>query len=220
MNKVAVVCGAGGFIGGHMAKRLKDEGYWVRGVDLVLNEFMDMENICDEFILGDLRNIDVVKTILTSPTEDAIDVVYQFAADMGGAGYIFTGDNDADIMHNSGQINLHIASEAVKRNVKKVFYSSSACMYPEYNQMDPDNPKCSEDWLKMALLLMCGVMALELDRFCILTSVLRLLDVLLIQILRDQSILVPKRWLLFKISHKWLLIFQKKTCRSIISMDH
>ena len=145
MNKIAIVCGAGGFIGGHMAKRLKDEGYWVRGVDLVLNDFMDMKNVCDEFIIGDLRNIDVVKSVLTSPTEEPIDVVYQFAADMGGAGYIFTGDNDADIMHNSGQINLHIASEAVKRKVKKVFYSSSACMYPEYNQMDPDNPKCSED---------------------------------------------------------------------------
>ena len=150
--KTALVCGAGGFIGGHMAKRLKDEGYWVRGVDLKHNEFMDMEEICDEFFIGDLRDIDVVQRMVFGPAQTSendeagsLDVIYQFAADMGGAGFIFTGDNDADIMHNSAQINLNIAHEAMKKKVKKVFYSSSACMYPEYNQMDPDNPKCSED---------------------------------------------------------------------------
>ena len=150
--KTALVCGAGGFIGGHMAKRLKEEGYWVRGVDLVPNEFMNMEEVCDEFIIGDLRDTALVSRVVFGPNqtsegdkENSLDVIYQFAADMGGAGFIFTGDNDADIMHNSAQINLNIAHEAMKKSVKKVFYSSSACMYPEYNQMDPDNPKCSED---------------------------------------------------------------------------
>lgn len=150
--KTALVCGAGGFIGGHMAKRLKEEGYWVRGVDLVPNEFMDMEEICDEFVIGDLRDTALVSRMVFGPNqtaeddkENSLDVIYQFAADMGGAGFIFTGDNDADIMHNSAQINLNIAHEAMKKSVKKVFYSSSACMYPEYNQMDPSNPKCSED---------------------------------------------------------------------------
>lgn len=150
--KTALVCGAGGFIGGHMAKRLKEEGYWVRGVDLVPNEFMNMEEVCDEFIIGDLRDTALVSRVVFGPNqtseedkEGSLDVIYQFAADMGGAGFIFTGDNDADIMHNSAQINLNIAHEAMKKSVKKVFYSSSACMYPEYNQMDPDNPKCSED---------------------------------------------------------------------------
>jgi len=150
--KTALVCGAGGFIGGHMAKRLKEEGYWVRGVDLVPNEFMNMEEVCDEFIVGDLRDTALVSRVVFGPNQTSetdkqgsLDVIYQFAADMGGAGFIFTGDNDADIMHNSAQINLNIAHEAMKKNVKKVFYSSSACMYPEYNQMDPDNPKCSED---------------------------------------------------------------------------
>ena len=152
MTKRALVCGAGGFIGGHMAKRLKDEGWWVRGVDLKPNEFMNMEEICDEFHIGDLRNPGFTSVMVFAPTQtsekdsdNAFDVIYQFAADMGGAGFIFTGENDADIMHNSAQINLNVAHEAVKKNVKKVFYSSSACMYPEYNQMDPDNPKCSED---------------------------------------------------------------------------
>jgi len=152
MTKRALVCGAGGFIGGHMAKRLKDEGWWVRGVDLKPNEFMNMEEVCDEFFVGDLRDPLFTSVMVFAPTqtsekdaENAFDVIYQFAADMGGAGFIFTGENDADIMHNSAQINLNIAHEATKKSVKKVFYSSSACMYPEYNQMDPDNPKCSED---------------------------------------------------------------------------
>ena len=152
MKKTALVCGAGGFIGGHMAKRLKEEGFWVRGVDLKHNEFMNMGDVCDEFFIGDLRDPSLVSRLMFAPKQisekdkqNSFDVVYQFAADMGGAGFIFTGENDADIMHNSAQINLNIAYEAVKKNVKRVFYSSSACMYPEYNQMDPDNPKCSED---------------------------------------------------------------------------
>ena len=150
--KTALVCGAGGFIGGHMAKRLKEEGYWVRGVDLVPNEFMNMEEVCDEFFIGDLRDTALVSRMVFGPNqtaesdkENSLDVVYQFAADMGGAGFIFTGENDADIMHNSAQINLNIAHEAMKKSVKKVFYSSSACMYPEHNQLDPDNPNCVED---------------------------------------------------------------------------
>lgn len=150
--KTALVCGAGGFIGGHMAKRLKEEGFWVRGVDLKDNDFIDMNEICDEFFIGDLRDPSLVSRLMFAPKqvsetdkENSFDVVYQFAADMGGAGFVFSGDNDADIMHNSAMINLNIVHEAVKKNAKKVFYSSSACMYPEYNQMDPTNPKCSED---------------------------------------------------------------------------
>ncbi|MTI88127.1 MAG: NAD-dependent epimerase/dehydratase family protein [Balneolaceae bacterium] len=134
-----LVCGAGGFIGGHLVKRLKDEGYWVRGVDLKENEFGNMD--ADEFIIGDLRDPEVVKNVVT---ED-LDEVYQLAADMGGAGFVFTGDNDSDIMHNSALCNLHVLEEAKQKGIPKIFYSSSACMYPEYNQMDPDNPKCSED---------------------------------------------------------------------------
>ncbi|NJB71511.1 nucleoside-diphosphate-sugar epimerase [Saonia flava] len=137
--KKALVCGSGGFIGGHLVNRLKKEGYWVRGVDLKENEYGN--NNADEFIIGDLRNIDVVKQVVT---ED-LDEVYQLAADMGGAGFVFTGDNDSDIMHNSALCNLNVLEEVKNKGVKKVFYSSSACMYPEYNQMDPENPKCSED---------------------------------------------------------------------------
>jgi nucleoside-diphosphate-sugar epimerase len=150
--KTALVCGAGGFIGGHMAKRLKEEGYWVRGVDLVPNEFMNMEEVCDEFFIGDLRDTALVSRMVFGPNqrseadkENSLDVIYQLAADMGGAGFVFTGENDADIMHNSAMINLNIVHEAVKKSVKKVFYSSSACMYPEHNQLDPDNPNCVED---------------------------------------------------------------------------
>jgi len=137
--KKALVCGAGGFIGGHLVNRLKNEGYWVRGVDLKENEYGNMA--ADEFIIGDLRDPNLVARVLT---ED-LDEVYQLAADMGGAGFVFTGENDADIMHNSALINLNVL-EAMRHNgVKKVFYSSSACMYPEHNQLDPNNPKCSED---------------------------------------------------------------------------
>jgi len=140
MKKI-LVCGAGGFIGGAMMKRLKSEGYWVRGVDIKEHEYFDCHEAADDFVLGDLRDPRVCDQVVS---ED-IDEVYQFAADMGGAGFVFTGENDADIMHNSAMINLNIADQCIKKGVKRVFYSSSACMYPEHNQMDPDNPKCSED---------------------------------------------------------------------------
>lgn len=139
MNKTALVLGAGGFIGGHLANKLKREGFWVRGVDLKHNEHQGL--LVDDFVIGDLRDQDIVKKVVNQP----FDEVYQLAADMGGAGYIFTGSHDADVMHNSATINLNVAHQAVKVGVKKIFYSSSACMYPEYNQMDPDNPKCSEE---------------------------------------------------------------------------
>lgn len=137
--KKALVCGAGGFIGSHLVKRLKKEGFWVRGVDLKYPEFGETE--ADDFIVGDLRNHYMCGNI----TDTRFDEVYQFAADMGGAGFVFTGENDADIMHNSAMINLNMLDACYKRNIKRIFYSSSACIYPEYNQMDPDNPKCSED---------------------------------------------------------------------------
>ncbi len=135
----ALVCGAGGFIGSHLVKRLKSEGYWVRGVDLKYPEFS--RTVADDFAIGDLRDQSFVRRIL----DQELDEVYQLAADMGGAGFVFTGENDADIMHNSGLINMNVLDESYKRNVKKIFYSSSACMYPERNQMDPENPMCSED---------------------------------------------------------------------------
>lgn len=148
--KTAVVLGAGGFIGGAMCKRLKSEGYWVRGVDIKYHDFFDITKVCDDFVQGDLRDREVVRKVFMHPIEGhpvfvPVDEVYQFAADMGGAGFIFTGENDADIMHNSALINLLVAEQAKEQKVGKVFYSSSACMYPEYNQLDPDNPKCSED---------------------------------------------------------------------------
>ena len=146
--KKALVLGAGGFIGSHMVKRLKKEGYWVRGVDLKHTEFGKTK--ADDFIIGDLRIPQVVKEIMIAPKEKELekgsfDEVYQYAADMGGAEYVFTGDNDADIMHNSAMINLNVAEWAGKNKIKKIFYSSSACIYPKYNQMDPDNPKLNED---------------------------------------------------------------------------
>jgi nucleoside-diphosphate-sugar epimerase len=136
--KRILVNGAGGFIGGHMVTRLKSEGHWVRGVDLKHHEFCPSP--ADEFIVGDLSDQRVMADVI-----DGIDEVYQFAADMGGAGYIFTGEHDADVMHNSASINLNTLHFGVKAGVKKFFYSSSACMYPEYNQTDPQNPKCSEE---------------------------------------------------------------------------
>ena len=139
--KKALVCGAGGFIGGHLVKYLKDKGYWVHGVDLKMNEFQDIHKIANVFTLGDLRD----PTIVADVIDHDMDEIYQLAADMGGAGFVFTGENDADIMHNSALINLNIAHEAAKKGVKRVFYSSSACMYPEHNQLDPDNPNCVED---------------------------------------------------------------------------
>jgi GDP-D-mannose 3',5'-epimerase len=137
--KRAVVLGAGGFIGSHLVKRLKSEGYWVRGVDLKRPEYSQSE--ADDFVVGDLRDVVVVEAVI----EQKVDEVYQLAADMGGAGYIFTGDNDAHVMHNSALVNLHVANECVNKKVGKVFYSSSACVYPERNQMDPNNPKCQEN---------------------------------------------------------------------------
>ena len=139
MDKTALVCGAGGFIGSHLVKRLKKEGFWVRGVDLKFPEFD--ETAADDFFIGDLRDSYICRHVVDMKFNE----VYQLAADMGGAGYIFTGEHDADVMHNSGTINLNMLDACNKRNVKKIFYSSSACIYPEYNQMDPDNPKCSED---------------------------------------------------------------------------
>jgi GDP-D-mannose 3',5'-epimerase len=137
MKKV-LVAGAGGFIGGHLVKRLKAEGFWVRGVDLKAHEFAATP--ADEFIIGDLRDAGVVSRVVSG-----IDEVYQLAADMGGAGYIFTGEHDAAVMHNSATINLNMLELGVHAGVKRFFYSSSACIYPEYNQRDPQNPKCSED---------------------------------------------------------------------------
>ncbi len=139
MTKLALVCGAGGFIGSHMVKRLKKEGFWVRGVDLKFPEFAPTE--ADDFVMGDLRDPYLCRQVVDRQFQE----VYQFAADMGGAGYVFTGDFDADIMHNSALINLNMLEACYRRNVKKIFYSSSACIYPAYNQEDPDNPKCSED---------------------------------------------------------------------------
>ena len=139
MSKKALVCGAGGFIGSHLVKRLKKEGCWVRGVDLKYPEFGETE--ADDFVIGDLRDPYVCRHI----ADTKFDEVHQLAADMGGAGFVFTGENDADIMHNSASINLNMLDACYKRNIKRIFYSSSACIYPEYNQMDPDNPKCSED---------------------------------------------------------------------------
>src|SRR6201996_7949361 len=137
--KTALVLGAGGFIGGHLVKRLKREGFWVRGVDLKFNEYA--ETHADDFVIGDLRDQFTVRDVI----DRRFDEVYQLAADMGGAGYIFTGEHDADVMHNSATINLNVAEAARARNIRRVFYSSSACMYPAYNQEDPDNPNCAED---------------------------------------------------------------------------
>ncbi len=136
--KTALVCGAGGFIGSHLVKRLKREGFWVRGVDLKFPEFG--ETAADDFLIGDLRD----QTICAAVADRRFDEVYQLAADMGGAGYIFTGEHDADVMHNSATINLNMVEACRRRNIKRVFYSSSACMYPAYNQEDPNNPNCAE----------------------------------------------------------------------------
>lgn len=138
--KTALVCGAGGFIGSHLSKRLKSEGYWVRGVDLKYPEFN--KTACDDFVIGDLRDPKICKKVLHLPTNNSFDEVYQLAADMGGMGYISC--HDAEIMHNSALININMAEACRKAQVKKIFYSSSACVYPEYNQLDPQNPKCIE----------------------------------------------------------------------------
>lgn len=136
--KSAIVFGAGGFIGGHLVKKLKNEGFWVRGVDLKFNEHA--ETLADDFVIGDLRDQNFVKSVV----DRCFNEVYQLAADMGGAGYVFTEENDANIMHNSALINLNVLDICHKRNIKNIFYSSSACMYPVHNQLDPDNPNCEE----------------------------------------------------------------------------
>ena len=137
-NEKILVSGAGGFIGGHLVKRLKAEGFWVRGADLKKHEYSPTK--ADEFLVGDLCDLWFARDVLQD-----IDVVYQLAADMGGAGYIFTGEHDAAVMHNSASINLNMLEYGRLAGVKRFFYSSSACVYPEHNQLDPDNPKCSED---------------------------------------------------------------------------
>ncbi len=137
--KKALVCGAGGFIGSHLVKKLRNEGYWIRGVDLKYPEFAPTQ--ADDFVISDLRDPRKCESVADQPFDD----VYQLAADMGGAGFVFSGENDADIMHNSALINLNMVEACYKVGVNKVFYSSSACIYPEYNQMDPENPKCTED---------------------------------------------------------------------------
>jgi len=160
--KKALVLGAGGFIGSHMVKRLRAEGYWVRGVDLKFPEFSDHQ--ANEFVLGDLRDVTFVERVIEYKGDagnfyhsvpyryiQSFDEIYQFAADMGGAGFVFTGENDADIMHNSVTINLnvlemqHQMNERLGTNNTKIFYSGSACMYPEHNQLDPNNPDCREE---------------------------------------------------------------------------
>jgi len=141
MNKSALVLGGGGFIGGHLAKRLKEEGFWVRAVDIKPeHEYWNHADMCDEYVSGDLRDPKVVESVF----DREFDEVYQLAADMGGAGYIFTGDNDANVMHNSALVNLNVVHYATQAKVKRIFYSSSACMYPEHNQLDADNPNCVE----------------------------------------------------------------------------
>ena len=164
-KKTALVLGGGGFIGGHLAKRLKEEGFWVRVVDIKKeHEFWNHDDICDDYVSGDLRDPSIVSAVFRLEKDpenediiyrytltkqpftkiDSFDEVYQLAADMGGAGYIFTGDNDANVMHNSALVNLNVVHYATQSKAKKVFYSSSACMYPEHNQLDPDNPNCEE----------------------------------------------------------------------------
>ena len=150
LNKTALVLGAGGFIGNHMVTYLTKKGYWVRGVDIKYPEFSP--TLAADFVQGDLRDISLVKQILTPPVDiinttnsRSFDEIYQFAADMGGAGFVFTGENDADIMHNSASINLNLLDAIAKgEHTGKIFYSSSACIYPEHNQLDSANPICEE----------------------------------------------------------------------------
>jgi GDP-D-mannose 3', 5'-epimerase len=137
--KRALVCGAGGFIGSHLVARLKSEGFWVRGADLKHPEFSS--TLADDFLIGDLRDPVVCRRV----ADQRFDEVYQLAADMGGAGYIFTGENDANVMHNSALINLNMLEACHAKGIRRVFYSSSACMYPAHNQLDPDNPNLAED---------------------------------------------------------------------------
>ena len=137
--RATLVLGGGGFIGSHLVKRLKDEGAWVRAVDLKYPEFSS--TAADDFVIGDLRDQNICRQVIDRNFTE----VYQLAADMGGAGYIFTGEHDADVMHNSATINLNILDACYRRNIKNIFYSSSACIYPAHNQQDPNNPNCVED---------------------------------------------------------------------------
>ncbi len=136
--KTALVCGAGGFIGGHLVRQLKSEGFWVRGVDLKFPEFSD--TAADDFVVGDLRDPYFCRHVI----DRRFDELYQLAADMGGAGFIFTGENDAEILHNSATVNLNVLAACRNRMIKRVFYSSSACVYPAFNQLDPESPNCEE----------------------------------------------------------------------------
>ena len=160
-GKKILILGGGGFIGGHLSKRLFNEGNYVRVVDIKRHEYFQESEYCNEFVLGDLRDPKIVESVLRlesingSPVKysllkqpftdiESFDEVYQLAADMGGAGYIFTGENDANVMHNSALVNLNVSYYSSLSGVKKLFYSSSACMYPEHNQLDPNNPNCEE----------------------------------------------------------------------------
>ena len=160
-GKKILILGGGGFIGGHLSKRLFNEGNYVRVVDIKRHEYFQENEYCNQFVLGDLRDPKIVESVLRlesingSPVKysllkqpftdiESFDEVYQLAADMGGAGYIFTGENDANVMHNSALVNLNVSYYSSLSGVKKLFYSSSACMYPEHNQLDPNNPNCEE----------------------------------------------------------------------------
>jgi len=143
MKKILVL-GGGGFIGGHLSKRLKESGYVVRSVDIKNHEYFEESEFCNEFFLGDLRDSKFVSEVLSLPNGESFDEVYQLAADMGGAGYINTGDNDAEVVHNSMMINLNVLNIGSRLKVKKFFFASSACVYNEHNQLNPDTPICEE----------------------------------------------------------------------------
>ena len=194
--KNVLVCGAGGFIGGHLVKRLKSDGYYVRGVDIKKHEYS--KTLVDDFIVGDLCYDDIAIKAL-----EGIDIVFQLAADMGGAGYIFTGNNDANVMYNSCKINLNVLEFGVKAGVKKFFYSSSACAYPEFNQTDPNNPNCSEDSvyiLHNPIVNMDGKSFLAKDYFLLIRAIMASMYILL-----DFTIFLALRVLGMEVVKKLLL---------------
>lgn len=147
--KTALILGAGGFIASHAVRKLKLMGYWVRGVDLKYPQYSETQ--ADEFIIGDLRDINIVSKVMLAPLqrsmhdENSFDIVMQYSADMGGALWVFTGEHDADIMHNSALINLNVCEQAVRFGVKKIFYSSSACIYPQEAQDKLNSPALKEE---------------------------------------------------------------------------